>query len=66
MNILIKEMNPEASEMLVYIMDNKKPLEAHIFNQEKLKNFIEGFPSLINLNLLKIDKMSYNEYINQN
>ena len=23
MNILIKEMNPEASEMLVYIMDNK-------------------------------------------
>jgi len=65
MNIVIKEMNPEASEMLVYVMNNKKPVEAHIFNQEKLKNFIEGFSSLINLNLLKINKMSYNEYINQ-
>jgi hypothetical protein len=62
---ILKEMNPEASEMLVYVMNNKKPVEAHIFNQEKLKNFIEGFSSLINLNLLKIDKMSYNEYINQ-
>ena len=50
MNIVIKEMNPEASEMLVYVMNNKKPVEAHIFNQEKLKNFIEGFSSLINLN----------------
>jgi len=47
-------------------MNNKKPIEAYIFNQEKLKNFMEGFSSLSDLNLLKIDKMSYNEYINQN
>jgi len=66
MNIVIKEMNPEATEMLVYVMNNKKPIEAYIFNQEKLKNFMEGFSSLSDLNLLKIDKMSYNEYINQN
>ena len=65
MNILIKEIKPNQTEYLVYVMDNKTPIEAHIFNYNELNDFMEGLSSFINLNVLGVEKMGYNEYINQ-
>lgn len=65
MNLLIKEMNPNKTEHLVYVMDNKTPVEAYIFNSNELNEFIDGLSSVIKINALKVEKMTYNEYINQ-
>ncbi len=65
MNILIKEIKPDLTEYLVYVMDNKTPIEAHIFNPNELNDFIDGLSSMIKLNVLEVEKMTYDEYMNQ-
>jgi hypothetical protein len=46
-------------------MDNKTPIEAHIFNPNELNDFIDGLSSMIKLNVLEVEKMTYDEYMNQ-
>lgn len=65
MRILVKDIKPDSSESLLYVMDGNVPLEAHILNPRQLDIMMDGFSELIKLGTFTYEKMTYDEYINQ-